>query len=142
MTSPPITIRLDPRRLEQLKAIAVVAGTTTTALIAELVRAKIAAGVIPNAIPGTSVERTNKGVRIQLAENAAHVFPIEQAKALAATIRDVVAGGSGVVSIGGNFSVLRQGTGYKIAAPIVSEGVSFPGDLAIDLAGIIEATAE
>jgi len=143
MSSAPVTVRLDPRRLEQLKAIAAASATTSTALIAELVRLKIAAGIIPAGIPGITVTRKAAGVVIELGADQRHTLTPDAACRFAKAIRAVVSGESpSTILPNEQVAIFRQGSGFKIAAPYPSNGVAFPGDLAVDLADLIEEAAK
>ena len=143
MTTAPVTVRLDPRRLEQLKAIGTALNLSSAGVIADLIRQKIADKVISPDIPGATVKRIGAGVLVELSPDHPHTYAPAHARKLAATIRELVSnGGSSIVDLGGGFAVLRQGSGYKIAAPFPGPEVSFPGDLALDLADLIEAAAE
>ncbi|WP_172125398.1 hypothetical protein [Devosia sp. 919] len=136
-------LRLDPRRLDQLKAIAAATGTTSTGVIAELIRANIAAGVIGPAIPGVTVTHTPTGVAISLNDNPRTVITHDFARRLAACIRGVVQGTEEPTIFPiEQVAVLRQGTGFKIVVPFPGSGVAFPGDLALDLADLIEGVAK
>lgn len=143
MPSAPVTLRLDPRRLEQIKAIASASGTTSTGAIAEFVRAKIAAGVIPPTIPGVKVTKAKQGVALELNPGAVKILPSDFARTFAARIREVVDGAeASTIFPNEGVAVIRQGVGFKITAPYPGEGVSFPGDLALDLANLIDEAAE
>ena len=142
MTTAPVTVRLDHRRLEQLKAIGSALNLSSAAVIAELIREKIAAKIIAPDIPGTTIKRVGDEVVVELSPGHPHAYSLGAARHLAATIRDLVGGGAAIVSLDSGFAVLRQGSGYKIAAPFPGPEVSFPGDLAIDLADLIEAAAK
>lgn len=136
-------LRLDPRRLEQLKAIATATQSTSAGVIAQLVRDKIKQGVIPATIPGATVTKVAKGVAIELSAGHRRVYTADAAKLLADAIRDVVADRHApTVNLNASFAVLKQGTGFKIAAPFPGPEVSFPGDLAIDLADLIEEASK
>lgn len=142
MPAAPITVRLDPRRLEQLKAIAAASHSTSAGVIAQLIRDKIKQGVISPAIPGATVTKVRKGVAIELTEGHRQVYSDDAAIKLASTIRAVVEGEeASTVNLDHHYAVLKQGTGFKIAAPFPGPEVSFPGDLAVDLADLIEKAA-
>ena len=143
MSSPPVTVRLDPRRLAQLKAIASAMDTTSTGVIADLIRTKIADGVIPAGIPGVTVSKKATGVSVELVEGERQLLKPEFAREFAKRIRGVVNGDDeSTVFPNEGVAVLRQGTGFKIAAPFPGAGVAFPGDLALDLADLIEEAAK
>jgi hypothetical protein len=147
MAQSPFLVRLDPRRLDQLKAIASAMNLTNAGAIAAFIREKVAAGVIPDTIPGTSIRKTDAGVVISLREGDETTMTVQGAQRLAATIREVVAGTAAptMVNPGHNFGIQRQGTGLKVALPFggvtFKDGVAFPPDLAIDLADQIEKAA-
>ncbi|WP_457586104.1 hypothetical protein [Ensifer canadensis] len=147
MAQPPVTVRLDPRRLDQLKAIASAMNLTNAGAIAAFIREKIAAGVIPADIPGTSIRKVASGVVISLREGDETTMTEAGALKLAMTIREVVAGNAAPTTVnpGHNFSVQKQGTGLKVVLPFggtkIEDAVSFPPDLALDLADQIEKAA-
>lgn len=144
MSTAPINVRLDPRRLEQLKAIDTAMGLSNAAVISAMIREKIAAGVIPDAIPGIIVRNVPSGVSICLAADREQTFGHDGARALVGAIRGVVEGSTAptMISMDHNFMVQKQGTGFKIAIPFGDAGVSFPPDLMLDLADLIEKAAE
>ena len=136
-------LRLDPRRLEQLKAIAAASGTSHAGVVTQIIREKIAAGVIPADIPGVTVFKTASGVAIELTAGHRQEYRTSAALRLAQTIRGVVGGSEPpVVNLDAGFAVLKQGTGFKIAAPFPGPEVGFPADLALDLADLIEGAAK
>lgn len=147
MAQPPVTVRLDPRRLDQLKAIASAMNLTNAGAIAAFIREKIAAGIIPADIPGTSIRKQGHGIAVSLREDEETIMKASGALALANTIREVVAGNSSptTVNVGHDFGVQKQGTGLKIALPFgktpLADAVSFPPDLALDLADLLEQAA-
>lgn len=139
MSAAPVTVRLDPRRLEQLKAIAIATGSTSAGVIARLIRDSVEKGIIPPAIPGATVTKVAQGVAIELSAGHGKTYPPNSAKLLANTIRAVVEDRQApTVNLDAEFAVLKQGTGFKIVAPFPGPEVSFPGDLAVDLADLIE----
>ena len=143
MTTAPINVRLDPRRLEQLRAIGAVMGLSNAGVISAMIREKIAAGIIPDIIPGITIRKTENGVAIGLHSTDVHPLTDEGARALVYAIRGVVNGSTSptLVNMDHVFMVQKQGTGFKIAIPFGSDGVAFPSDLALDLADLIERTA-
>lgn len=143
MSPSPITVRLDPRRLDQLKAIGTAMNLSNAGVIASMIREKIAAGIIPASIPGLVVKPVEGGVSIRIDENKAMTYSREAALELASTIRGVVNGSlPGTVNMNHDFAVLRKGTGFRIQVPFVSPDNSFPADLAEDFAGLIEKATE
>lgn len=143
MTTSPVTVRLDARRLEQLKAIAAATNTTSAGVISQFIRNQVKAGVIPPDIPGTVVTKVGDIVQINLSKSHGKAYLIPAALKLAASIRSVVEGvEASTVNLDAGFAVLKQGTGFKIAAPFPGPEVSFPGDLAVDLADLIEEVAK
>ena len=147
MAQPPVTVRLDPRRLDQLKAIATAMNVTSAGAIAAFIREKIAAGVISPDIPGTAIRKVASGVAISLREGEETTMSEVGAMQLALTIREVVSGNAAPTTInpGHNFAVQKQGTGLKVVLPFggtkLDDAVSFPPDLALDLADQIEKVA-
>lgn len=148
MAQSPVTVRIDPRRLDQLKAVAAAMNLTNAGVISALIREKIAAGVIPATIPGTSIRKTDTGVMIGLRDGEETAMTVAGARRLAETIREVITGSAAPTTVnpGHNFGVQKQGTGLKIALPFggttFENAVAFPPDLALDLADQVEQAAE
>jgi predicted DNA-binding ribbon-helix-helix protein len=138
MPNPPVTVRLDHRRLEQLKAIAQAEGSSVADVVAQIIRTKIAEGVISSAIPGVTVQRVSEGVLIDLGEGKSVTYGSLSAREFANAIRTVVQGGSSIVSLDHHYGVVRQGTGIKIVAPFPGPEVAFPVSLAEDLANLVD----
>lgn len=138
MPTPPVTIRLDPRRLEQLKAIAHAESSTVADVVTQIIRSKIAHGVIEATIPGVTIQPVRGGVQIDMGTGKPTTYGSEAALELSNAIRTVAQGGSSIVSLDHRYGVVRQGTGIKIAAPFPGPEVAFPVSLAVDLAGLID----
>lgn len=138
MPTPPVTVRLDHRRLEQLKAIANAEGSSVADVVTQIIRTKIADGVIAPSIPGVTVRPVSDGVLIDLGEGKPTTYSSASAREFANAIRTVAKGGSSIVSLDHHYGVVRQGTGIKIAAPFPGPEVAFPVSLAEDLADLIE----
>lgn len=141
-------IRLDPRRLGQLKTLAVALSTTNAGAIGEMIREKIAAGAIPADIPGIIVRPVDSGVSIKIDDAEPFTYSGDVARQIADTMDDVAAGGAGVISVDHNFSVVRQGTGIKISLPLSGANAlpfklapAFPADLVRDFADLIRQAA-
>ncbi|MBZ9757848.1 hypothetical protein LB524_21410 [Mesorhizobium sp. ESP6-5] len=146
-------VRLDPRRVEQLKAIGAKLGLSNAGVIARMIREQIEAGVIPDVIPGVTVRRLDDGVLIQIDDSQPSTVTFDTAGKIVEALRSVANGGGGVVELqpfdaSKSFSVVRQGTGIKFQVPFHgpnahhwNDGPSFSPDLARDLAGVIEQAA-
>jgi hypothetical protein len=143
-------VRLDPRRVEQLKAIAVKLGTTNAGVISQTIRQHIAAGTIPADIPGISVRKGQGGVVVSIDDGEPVALSYDRARAIAVSLRAAVnAGASTIEPFGGvGYGVVKQGTGIKFMLPFAGTGaqtiqnaISFPPDLASDLADLIEKEA-
>ncbi|MEP9373536.1 hypothetical protein [Mesorhizobium sp. KR1-2] len=153
MTSQPITVRLQPRRLEQLKAIAAALDLSVAEAVSHMIREKIAAGVIPDAIPGVIVRRVGDAVSIQIDDNEPATVAVDTARKIVETLRSVANGGTGIVELqpfdaSKSFAVTKQGTGIKVQIPYhgptakkLADAPSFSADLTHDLASLIERAA-
>lgn len=141
MSTAPINVRLDHRRLEQLKAIGAVMGLSNAGVISLMIREKIAAGIITAAIPGTTVSKVKNGVALGVSVNQTKIFSYEAALSLVHTIRGVLDGTESptLVNLDFGFTVNKQGTGLRIVLS-ETDSAAFPPDLALDLADVIEAT--
>jgi len=139
--SKPDSLRLSPRRLEQLQAIAGALNLSVTEAIAHMIRKEVAAGTIPAGVPGFNVSKEADGVAIQIDDGPAATYSAEGALALAATIRGTVDGEASVFSVKHGHSFIRVGRGFKLRVPLSGPEVSMTGDLALDLAEQIEQAA-
>ncbi|UVC10178.1 hypothetical protein IHQ71_06115 [Rhizobium sp. TH2] len=140
----PTNLKLPPRRLDQLKAIGDKLGLSVADTVAHLIRKEIAAGTIPDTIPGILVEKVKDGVKVAIDNGEARTFPKEAAVSFAQTIRGVVDGNQPTtigLNKGSDYAVIRRGTGYKIMVPFPGKDNSFSGDLARDFADLIERAA-
>lgn len=142
MTQAPITIRVDHRRLEQLKAVAAALNVSVAGAISHFIREKISTGLIPENIPGISVEKLSDGVEVSIDGNRPLKLSKSGAGQFVDTIRAVVGRRQpSIVNIDLDFAVLRRGSGFRIQAPFVTPENSFPADLAHDLADLVEKAA-
>nr|WP_278526891.1 hypothetical protein [Brucella anthropi] len=143
MSQSPITVRLDRRRLDQLKAIGAAMSLSNAGAISAMIREKIAAGVIPDQIPGVVIQKVADGVSVQIDDGQAKTLTKEGALELAAVIRSVVAGDltHAGISLKHGFAVERRGTGFHITVPCPGMKASFPADLALDIADHLEKAA-
>ncbi|MDQ0421118.1 hypothetical protein J2045_002145 [Peteryoungia aggregata LMG 23059] len=144
MSLPPINVRIDPRRLEQLKAIGAALNLSNAGVISELIREKIRLGLIPDDIPGITVQRQRDEVRVSISPGKEVSFSLVGARVLARTIRGVVDGteAAHTINMDHDFDVSRQGTGIRISIPFASGPTPFPPDLAEDFAALIEKAAQ
>ena len=142
MSRQPVTVRLDPRRLEQLKAVALAEGSTVTEVITQIIRQKVAGGVIPSNIPGVVIKNHPNGLLLDIGNGKPSVISKGSVRKLVRSIREVVQGGSSIVSVDHGYAVLRQGSGIKIAAPFPGSEVPFPPSLADDFADLLEEAAK
>ncbi len=138
----PVTVRLDPRRLAQLKNIAEAEKRSSAGVIAALIRDKIAAGVISSDIPGISVKREGDELTFRIDGSEPVRMSRERAAEFVGTIRGVVSKAQrGTVNMDLDFAVSRVGSGILIQVPMDGQKHAFPPDLAADLADLIEARA-
>ena len=134
-------IGIPPRRLDQLKAIGTALNLSVADSIGHLIRREIAAGTIPDAIPGIVIRKAKDGVQITIDDGATKTLKRDGARRLAATIRDVLDGQPATENLDYGFAVLRRGTGIKIAVPSPGVEHSFSPDLARDLARLVDEAA-
>lgn len=148
MSSAPVAIKLPGIRLNQLRQIADARNLPTmSAAVTYMIRQQIAAGVIPDTIPGISVERHEDekgqvGVSIAFEDATPTFLPVEGALKLADVLEGVVSGSTSIV--GGSryytwFSVMKRGAvGVSVKIPFTAgEGYPMANDIAIDLARVI-----
>lgn len=143
MSLPPINVRIDPRRLEQLKAIGAALNLSNAGVISELIREKIKSGLIPADIPGVTVLRQGDKVLVAITPGGEVSLSLAGARYFAQTIRGVIDGTepAHTINMDHDFYVARQGTGIRISVPFGSEKVAFPPDLAEDMADLIDKAA-
>lgn len=143
------TVRLDPRRLAQLKAVAEAIGTTSAGVIGQWIRSCVGNGVIPANIPGIAIDKVPGGISIAI-DNAAPVkLDADMVGKVVAALRLAIRTGAGTIEPCGSvpFGVVKKGPGIRLMLPFHGNGVkqfeewpSFPLDLAEDLADQIEKT--
>ena len=134
-------LRLPPRRLDQLKALSAVLNLSLADTVGHLVRKEIAAGTIPDTIPGIVVKRAGDKVVITVDDRATASYGLETARKLAVTIRAVVDVAPGEMNVMLNFGVIRRGGGMKLFFPLGGPETILSPDLASDLANLIEKAA-
>ncbi len=142
MTQNPV-VKIPVERLDQLKAIGGALGLSIADTVGHLIRAEIARGTIPDAMPGVIIRRNKTSVRIQLDDQTPHTYGIEQAKGLAATIRDVVDGGyATMLNLDVDCLIERGGNGIKLRIPYASDVKIVSRDVARDIARLIDAAVD
>ena len=138
-TSP--MLRLPPRRLDQLKALSAALNLSLADTVGHLVRKEIAAGTIPDTIPGIVVKRAGDKVSVTVDDHPAVSYSFDTARKLATTIRAVIDGAPGEMNVMLNFGVIRRGTGMKLFLPLGSPETILSPDLAGDLADLVDKAA-
>lgn len=138
MSTDTTSLRLPPRRFAQLKSISAALNLPLSDTIGHFIRKEIAAGTIADDLPGIIVERVDRGVSITIDDHPAAIYSVEDARDLANTIREVAAGGSGIVNMQRKFAVYRKGNGIKLALPFPGPETAFPADIVRDIATLIE----
>lgn len=152
MSSAPVAIKLPGIRLDQLRQIAAALKLRTmSAAVTHMIRQQIAAGVIPDTIPGISVERHKDekgqvGVSIAFEDAAPTFLPVAGALKLADMLEEVVASRTSLVGVNDDyawFSVMKRGAvGVSVKIPFTAgEGYPMANDIAIDLARVIRKAA-
>ncbi len=139
--SKPDSLRLSHRRLAQINAIADALSMSATEAIAHMIRKEVVAGTIPAEISGFGVKAEGGSVVIRIDDGEAIAYPAEAAREIVSSIRDTVAGGASIHSMKNDYSFIRIGRGFKLRVPLRGEEVSMTGDLALDLADLIEKAA-
>lgn len=134
-------IRVQNRRIDQLKAIAAARNISVADTIGHMIRQEVAAGTIPANIPGIIIKRADAGVSVQLDDGPVKVLSFKAAASLAGAIRGSVAGGGIITGPTFGYSIEPRGRGFKLYVPWPGEGVSLSGDLALDIADQIEQAA-
>jgi hypothetical protein len=134
-------LRLPPRRLDQLKALSAALNLSLADTVGHLVRKEIAAGTIPDTIPGIVVKRVGDKVSVAVDDHSAASYSLDTARKLATTIRAVIDGAPGEMNVMLNFGVIRRGTGMKLFLPLGGPETILSPDLASDLADLIDKTA-
>lgn len=134
-------IRVQNRRIDQLKAIAAARNISVADTIGHMIRQEVAAGTIPANIPGIIIKRMDAGVSIQLDDGPVKVMSLKSAANLAEAIRDSVALGRKIVGTTCGYAIEPRGRGFKLSVPDPGEGISLSGDLALDIADQIEQAA-
>lgn len=153
MLTSPATIKLSPRRHEQLRAIASTLGLSITDTIAHMIRDQIGAGVIGPDLPGVIARRVDDGVFVQIDDAEPATVSVEIARQIAEALRSVANGGAGLVNLSpfkarDSFAVTRKGTGVLVQIPYhgptatkQADAPSFSASEARDVANVIEQAA-
>jgi hypothetical protein len=141
------TVRLDPRRLAQLKAVAEAIDTTSAGVISQWLRSCVENGVIPADIPGIAINKVPSGITIAIDGAEPVALAPDMAGKVVASLRLAVETGAGTNEPFGAvpYGVVKKGPGIRLMLPFHGTGAqtfenspSFPVDLAEDLADQIE----
>lgn len=141
MSPASVMLRLPPRRLDQLKALSSALNLSLADTIGYMLRKEIAAGTIPDAIPGVVVHRVGDKVSITVDEHPEAIYSLDNARDLASTIKSVLEGAPGIMNVLRSFGVHRRGNGIKLFLPLGGKEATLSPDLARDLADLIEKAA-
>lgn len=146
----PTHISLPNERVEQLRMIAKAKNTTIPEVIAGFVRAEIAAGTIPAAVPGIDIAKAGEVITIK-----AHGFEAEFPASEGPTLADLLKGSAtatadpdrkkrwleGLAALSG-VKVKRAGNGVKLVSSRTGKEFPLNLDVAADLADQIVQTAK
>lgn len=144
------TVRLDPRRLAQLKAVAEAIDTTSAGVLSQWLRSCVENGVIPADIPGIVIDKVPGGITIAIDGASPVTLDAEMAGKVVASLRLAIKTGAGTIEPAATvpYGVVKKGVGIRLMLPLAGNGVkqfeewpSFPVDLAEDLADQIEKAA-
>lgn len=143
MTTTNPMLRLPPERIDQLKSLTVALSLASIAdTVGHLIREKVAERIIPDTIPGVTIERIEDGVSIAVGGSLPMIYPIAVAGQIATTIRQVVAGeSSGTADVSNNYIVMRQGNGVRLHFPLTTPAKAVSPDVARDIARLIAEAA-
>lgn len=144
------TVRLDPRRLAQLKAVAEAIDTTSAGVISQWLRSCVENGVIGPEIPGITIDKVPAGLTVTIDDASPVTLDAEMAGKVVASLRLAIKTGAGTIEPAATvpYGVVKKGVGIRLMLPLAGNGVkqfeewpSFPVDLAEDLADLIEKAA-
>ena len=135
-------LKLTDERGAQLRMIAEREGKTVADAVADFIRAKIDAGVIPADLPGVTVARSGDEIRIELPDFMGEVPAIEAAK-LADTLRESGDAtrkkhwyeGAGALT---GIKVERMASGVRLVSSVTGKKYPLTFGVAADLADQIE----
>lgn len=142
-------LKLPDERGEQLRRIAAAKNTTIPDLIGDLVRAEIAAGTIPAAVPGIAVATDGASITIKAKGFEASV-PMNEGPTLANLMKNPGALSDpdrklrwieGLAALSG-IKVKRTGKGVKLVSPFTGEEYPLSFGVAADVADQIERAAQ
>ncbi|WP_336813486.1 hypothetical protein [Bosea sp. MMO-172] len=141
------TVRLDPRRLAQLKAVAEAIDTTSAGVISQWLRSCVENGVIPADIPGIVIGKVEGGITIAIDGAEPVALDRDMAGKVVTSLRAAIDTGAGTIEpfAAVPYGVVKKGPGIRLMLPFYGTGAqkldnspSFPVDLAEDLVGQIE----
>ncbi|MBW7056983.1 hypothetical protein KY389_09790 [Paracoccus bogoriensis] len=143
-------LKLPVERGKQLQMIAEAEGKTVVDVITDHIRAKVAAGVIPEAIPGIDVAKDGPAISIKAPGFEASV-PLNEGPTLADLLKDAASATDdperkarwieGLAALSG-VKVKRMGAGVKLVSPLTGKEYPLASGVAADLADQIKLAAE
>lgn len=142
-------LKMPDERGAQLKMIAEREGKTAVDVVTDMIRTKLAEYGISADLPGVTVEKTDKTVRIEMPNFEGEVSAIEAAT-LADSLRDASAAANaegkrrwleGLGALSG-IKVERMAQGVRLVSPITGQTYPLTFSVAADLADQIDRTVE
>lgn len=141
-------LRLPPERIEQLRQIADAEAKTVPEVIDDLIRLKIAAGVIPDAVPFVTLTKGDATLNLDAPDFAASL-PVGQVPVLVEQLRSALKAGqpkrladlAATVGALTGIKVERMGSGVRLVSPITGKRYPLAPGVTSDLADQIEREA-
>ncbi len=142
-------LKMPDERGAQLKMIAEREGKTAVDVVSDMIRTKLAEHGIPADLPGVSIAKSDKTVRIEMPNFEGELSAIEAAT-LADRLRDASAGANaerkrrwleGAAALSG-IKVERMAQGVRLISPLTGQTYPLTFSVAADLADQIDRTVE
>ena len=143
-------IRVPEEHADQLRQIAAAEGKTIVEALSGMIRAKVAEGVIPAAVPGIDVAAEGATITIKTARGFEASVPMSEGPTLADLMKNPGAASDperkkrwieGLAALSG-IKVKRSGNGLTLVNPITGREHALALTVAADLADQIERTAK
>jgi hypothetical protein len=140
------TLQLPTERLQQIKNIGAVLGLSIADTVGHLIRAEVARGTIPDALPGINLARKGNVVVVGLDDETISTFSLSAARSLADTVAEFTVAEKAMqklYNLDHDFMVERKGNGIKVTIPAMN-GITkaFSFDVARDFARLVKEAAE